>query len=1714
MQHARVLTVCLFPLLLLLHGASSYALRCFCADTGYTGQHTNSLVFIEGMVERRGGESNSSAPQQQQAASSSSGRHRGPRSLYLRRSDHGFGFTLRHFIVYPPEPSMLAGERRVRPGGNRLDEPMDTIFVKHVREKSAAHAAGLATGDRLVCVNGASVTGLSYAQYFSETAHNPYTNQRPWEIRQRDLYPDQGMKSRSSAATMLSTYQPGSPAHRSLPRPGSGGTSSRRSSEGSVLPQWRSCHAPFNGHAPLSLQGPQRAASVDRECNNDDRRRESTASLPPNVGTTDSSPRLSIASSLDANEADSVITRIKKSFEQKEEFLKRPNQPIWLPSSSSSASSTCSNSSQPGTLIPREFYAHPQKFQRPLWPPTQQQDEQQNGPDELEQESEPLSPRAQFMCGGAVTNVPAPSRIPSASDGTSLRLQQQQQQSSPLRTQQSASTQQQQQQQQQRPFVSTLARITENQPVQSTNVVPVVPIEVQQMVSRRARQFESGRVEEDRTVLYRSELARLSAKKVVPDVAHRKQEFESKSRSLDAAGEFQIPPFSTRHSVNAGGNSVTAVMGRPPRAPSRTQTKQPQREQEPEQQRSARQLPSLFLSGNCVIPVGGRYVPCDVDAGWLDDDESSPSQETPARSDPPRQEPPALLVSEPVPTSRSRSNSVDQSWTPPAHQRLSSSSIGQTSPAVTAVTREETPRPARPTQLSLQNPLRPPSPPPASTAESVQHQQAPEPPESARTPALVPPGRGDVTPVAVTSVQLRRPRHKTTASADEEEARKNIHRLRSFFSEQAASPVAQSTPTPPARPEGVLREGWLHCKLSLQDGKTATGGEETAVPLRGCLVDAAADYTKKKHVLRLHTPAGSQLLLQAEDPHDMAHWLQLLRPRAQEGSADDLSSEPPTSPGPGSSSPPQALRLSPQAAHKGIRKLTTSFRNRSPTGQSPLRKIQGASPSSPTTPHPEGATIGVPLEDCPMSSISEYVPFLVDLCTNIVEERGLDVIGIYRVPGNNAAVAFLTESVNKGLDETSLQDPRWNDVNVISSLLKSFFRRLPDSLFTSELYPLFMVSDRLEDPNARFRRIRKLHSHSNKMEARNLAIVFGPTLMRASEDNMVAMVTDMPHQCRIVESLISHALAERSTKSQSCGNESTGDKTDTTPPSSAGHDSAHSGMSVASSILSSVLFSGNIVKSIHAPQTGPAAPVQPSPPQPCEPAKPCDGATIHTYAGLSASTQERIRRFEMETKAMMSRDPAKHRGETKDLDKQKLELDWQKAKQELESDILDEIADNPSEIRKKLPELEMKSNLSSKPPIGATSPSKTANDRTAQAVLNSLRAIRRGNSAENLAASAAAAETPNQKVTPNGTLKRLKTGKEQALAERSTKSQSCGNESTGDKTDTTPPSSAGHDSAHSGMSVASSILSSVLFSGNIVKSIHAPQTGPAAPVQPSPPQPCEPAKPCDGATIHTYAGLSASTQERIRRFEMETKAMMSRDPAKHRGETKDLDKQKLELDWQKAKQELESDILDEIADNPSEIRKKLPELEMKSNLSSKPPIGATSPSKTANDRTAQAVLNSLRAIRRGNSAENLAASAAAAETPNQKVTPNGTLKRLKTGKEQPGPAVQSPSSLGSLRCGSLDSLHDACFQEPRNDRPRSDASDDGHDLLASLTSTFDKKMRSLMKSDEETVTEMEQQQQLATDETEPRPYRDPSLHRTKPLGTSSPSAGQDSGGKV
>uniref|UniRef100_A0A1I8ND25 Uncharacterized protein n=1 Tax=Musca domestica TaxID=7370 RepID=A0A1I8ND25_MUSDO len=205
------------------------------------------------------------------------------------------------------------------------------------------------------------------------------------------------------------------------------------------------------------------------------------------------------------------------------------------------------------------------------------------------------------------------------------------------------------------------------------------------------------------------------------------------------------------------------------------------------------------------------------------------------------------------------------------------------------------------------------------------------------------------------------------------------------------------------------------------------------------------------------------------------------------------------------------------------------------------------SPSNLSSSSKTVGSIGVPLKTCPMSKSNEYVPTLVDVCTNIVETKGLGVVGIYRIPGNKAAISELSDQVNKSdfsWDRCNT-DVRWEDVNVVSSLLKLFIRSLPDALLPSSFYSQFIEADKKEGMERLtelkallealpryshetmkhlFRHLNRVSKHCdvNLMEPKNLAIIFGPSIIRTPNDALDVAVKDMKHQCRIVELLLTH----------------------------------------------------------------------------------------------------------------------------------------------------------------------------------------------------------------------------------------------------------------------------------------------------------------------------------------------------------------------------------------------------------------------------------------------------------------------------------------------------------------------------------------------------------------------------------------------------------------
>ncbi|XP_033206478.2 rho GTPase activating protein at 19D isoform X1 [Bombus vancouverensis nearcticus] len=1485
---------------------------------------------------------------------------RGPRTLLLRRGENGFGFTLRHFIVYPPESCcMLPGHERTR-----IDEPMDTIFVKQVRGNSPAAEAGLRTGDRVVSVDGRPTRGEQYAKvvqriqqagpwlrllvvskeddilqrYFGETAHNPETNQRP-----RLRSPERSGHRQRRSVSMIPSLSP-------------------RTRQSWVCPARSSMPTPL--------------------CQDQDSPRQL---IDDSVGIIDKHQQQLQRNIAKSNIFVGTLTRIHE------------------------------NIASAGTL-----------------PGERQSIDTKNGTSSL-----PSSP------------------------GPEKKV---------------------------------------------NDKFPILPQGLQ-IVSKRAKQFESGRLLSDddeptgdRISLYKSELSRLSTKHSVPNVAVRRREFESKAEAQEPR---RIPPVPTRETKSLDSGSG--------------------------------------LKGNRIIPVGSKHIHCEPPGNYNTLEETPNTRITDGETVRPRIRSNSAESWESTSTSnllntvrlhwfqrqddteRKRdTNGNDNSVYVDAtnicdgkEKIVEKGSRRQQQDGYAQIIKAESG--VLPSDNDMHNN--------EVVFRRQKNTQIADEDRATRRVSYLKATWGerihvdsdlelsDSEPITHTSrsihkrwrlpllpndiASLRRIFEEVTQSTS---LNKNINRGNSICTgREAATGIIKDIGQ-------VEREGPLHVKFTVLDGKRSSDrswkqlwgvlrgpilffykdrqnqspslscdGENVAqsVDVRCSLVDIAEDYTKRKHVLRLANP-NAEVLLQTEDAASMALWLRALHEHAAAEKPSEIAHNStlkqqavPQTPGPTSSSStcqtttnasPMTMstasssggqRLSPLPGHKGIKKLT-SFRNRSPTGQSPINKTrkpsqtidslvspktktwkgrvakqlrrmhgQTGSPSSPTTQlPPEGATFKVPLELCPPSSFSEYVPLIVEMCTSIVEARGLEVVGIYRVPGNTAAISHLTDSVNKGFENINLQDPRWSDVNVISSLLKSFFRQLPDSLLTAELYPMFIDADKVEDPQRRMTTIRKLlrdlpehhfetlkylmfhlkriveHSEVNKMEAKNLAIVFGPTLVRASgsRDNMVTMVTDMSHQCRIVESLLNNVdwffsdddLDDLSRLSVNLSLPADTSEIETTT-SSNNHN----------------LLLNNIQK-VEGREMASAKDI------------------VSSIISAANRKIQRRRKCQDETD-----------NETHEVDKLRMKQEAENL-QNRRSMALNERQCSVSEIVL-MHESQSQSNRSidrcdRSPTLdqaAITSSSIGGSDVIADCTIN------------------------NRDCTLNS--------HDDVSSEKS-------NRYLNRMVESVPSIQPTHRSAVSSASESSRLSSETglsCFDASSTLSSASNDTKQSN----------------DEVTIRTYAGLSASTQERIRRFEQETKAMLQRDRNRQRreAERREEERRRIEMEWQLAKREMENDdLLDSIVDTtvttPTTYLSSTTRLSsFNDRLADKSFLDIGSRSTARMPSLSIAVQQQPTPVRRVSQL----ADEPATILPSENVS-NTIIKKLKTDSEQ---SLEKSTTLPPIRYGSLDSLHEThnisqSSLSPTNQQRKplsSDVSDDGSDLLTSLTTTFDRKWKSLVNSSNQTI---------------------------------------------
>ena len=84
---------------------------------------------------------------------------------------------------------------------------------------------------------------------------------------------------------------------------------------------------------------------------------------------------------------------------------------------------------------------------------------------------------------------------------------------------------------------------------------------------------------------------------------------------------------------------------------------------------------------------------------------------------------------------------------------------------------------------------------------------------------------------------------------------------------------------------------------------------------------------------------------------------------------------------------------------------------------------------------------------------------------------GLSVEGIYRLSGTSSHVTQLRTAFDANAASPSLdfRNPAnfYHDVNSVATLLKQFFRDLPDPLFTTRGYEGFIEAARIEEEGAR-----------------------------------------------------------------------------------------------------------------------------------------------------------------------------------------------------------------------------------------------------------------------------------------------------------------------------------------------------------------------------------------------------------------------------------------------------------------------------------------------------------------------------------------------------------------------------------------------------------------------------------------------------------------------
>lgn len=175
------------------------------------------------------------------------------------------------------------------------------------------------------------------------------------------------------------------------------------------------------------------------------------------------------------------------------------------------------------------------------------------------------------------------------------------------------------------------------------------------------------------------------------------------------------------------------------------------------------------------------------------------------------------------------------------------------------------------------------------------------------------------------------------------------------------------------------------------------------------------------------------------------------------------------------------------------------------------------------------------------------IPMVLKCCAEFIEQFGI-VDGVYRLSGITSNIQKLRRAFDEEQIPDLTQPDIKQDIHAVTSLLKMYFRELPNPLCTYQLYDNFVeaIQARADGEDSRLKMIkqtvRKLppphyrtlrylachlyriakHSANTGMTERNIAIVWAPNLLRspALESGGVAALRGVGVQAVVTEYLI------------------------------------------------------------------------------------------------------------------------------------------------------------------------------------------------------------------------------------------------------------------------------------------------------------------------------------------------------------------------------------------------------------------------------------------------------------------------------------------------------------------------------------------------------------------------------------------------------------------